>query len=157
MYKRQDEKLRVKQEAIARKQFKVTKAFNIAMTTADTYMAAQKAYLSQMQFDPTSPIRAKIAAGVAVAAGLAKVAAISRTQFQSSAGGSPAIASGSNGSSEAGERTDPAFNIVGMGSNNQLLEAIQAQFDKPLKAYVVSREVTRQQNLDAAINTGASI
>lgn len=148
-----DEKLRVKQEAIARKQFKVTKAFNIAMTIADTYMAAQKAYLSQMQFDPTSPIRAKIAAGIAVAAGLAKVAAISRTQFQTTAPSTPTNV-GSGGS--VGGRAEPSFNIVGRSNDNILLSAIQSQFDQPLRAYVVARDVTNQQQLDGVISTSAS-
>lgn len=148
-----DEKLRIKQEAIERKKFKMQKAANIANALMDTYSAA-----AGVLADTKGGSFARIAGMIAtIGAGLAQVAAISRQKFQSSAGGSPAIASGSNGDSGAGERTDPAFNIVGMGSNNQLLEAIQAQFDKPLKAYVVSREVTRQQNLDAAINTGASL
>tara|TARA_B110000090_G_scaffold160667_1_gene177104 strand:- start:42 stop:1997 length:1956 start_codon:yes stop_codon:yes gene_type:complete len=148
-----DEKLRVKQETIARKQFKVTKAFNIAMTIADTYMAAQKAYLSQMQFDPTSPIRAKIAAGVAVAAGLAKVAAIARTTFQSTAPSTPTNNGGGGGSSA---RPEPSFNVVGRSGDSLLINAIQAQFGQPLKAYVVSREVTSQQQLDGIIVNQAS-
>ena len=148
-----DEKLRVKQEAIARKQFKVTKAFNIAMTIADTYMAAQKAYLSQMQFDPTSPIRAKIAAGIAVAAGLAKVAAISRTQFQTTA---PSTPTNVGGGGSIGGRAEPSFNIVGRSNDNILLSAIQSQFDQPLRAYVVARDVTNQQQLDGVISTSAS-
>jgi len=148
-----DEKLRVKQEAIARKQFKVTKAFNIAMTIADTYMAAQKAYLSQMTFDPTAPIRAKIAAGVAVAAGLAKVAAISRTQFQTTA---PSTPTNVGGGGSIGGRAEPSFNIVGRSNDNILLSAIQSQFDQPLRAYVVARDVTNQQQLDGVISTSAS-
>ena len=149
-----DEKLRVKQEAIARKQFKVTKAFNIAMTIADTYMAAQKAYLSQMTFDPTAPIRAKIAAGVAVAAGLAKVAAIARTTFQSTAPSTPTNTGGGGG--DGSVRTEPSFNIVGRSNDNILLSAIQSQFDQPLKAYVVARDITNQQQLDGIISTSAS-
>ena len=149
-----DEKLRVKQEAIARKQFKVTKAFNIAMTIADTYMAAQKAYLSQMTFDPTAPIRAKIAAGVAVAAGLAKVAAIARTTFQTTAPSTPTNTGGGGG--DGSVRTEPSFNIVGRSNDNILLSAIQSQFDQPLKAYVVARDITNQQQLDGIISTSAS-
>ena len=149
-----DEKLRVKQEAIARKQFKVTKAFNIAMTIADTYMAAQKAYLSQMTFDPTAPIRAKIAAGIAVASGLAKVAAISRTTFQSTAPSTPTNIGRGGGGGDA--RAEPSFNIVGRSGDSLLINAIQAQFDKPLKAYVVARDVTNQQQLDGAISASSS-
>ena len=153
-----DEKLRVKQEAIARKQFNVTKAFNIAMTIVDTYMAAQKAYLSQMQFDPTSPIRATIAAGVAVAAGLAKVAAISRTTFKSTSPSTPTNIGGGGSSSGGGTaRAEPSFNIVGRSGDSLLINAIQAQFDKPLKAYVVSTEVTSQQQLDGIIINEAGV
>jgi hypothetical protein len=152
-----DEKLRVKQEAIARKQFKVTKAFNIAMTIADTYMAAQKAYLSQMTFDPTAPIRAKIAAGIAVASGLAKVAAISRTTFQSTAPSTPTNIGG-GGSLSGGGRSESSFNIVGgRTKEDALLGAIQAQFDQPLKAYVVSGDVTSQQELDRVIVSSSSL
>jgi hypothetical protein len=153
-----DEKLRVKQEAIARKQFKVTKAFNIAMTIADTYMAAQKAYLSQMLIaSPTAPIRAKIAAGIAVASGLAKVAAISRTTFQSTAPSTPTNIGG-GGSLSGGGRSESSFNIVGgRTKEDALLGAIQAQFDQPLKAYVVSGDVTSQQELDRVIVSSSSL
>lgn len=65
--------------------FKVQKAFNIAQVLIDTYFAAQKAYNSQMTLTPDSPIRATIAAAAAVASGLARVAAIKRTEFNSSA------------------------------------------------------------------------
>jgi hypothetical protein len=116
-------------------------------------MAAQKAYLSQMQFDPTSPIRAKIAAGIAVAAGLAKVAAISRTQFQTTA---PSTPTNVGGGGSVGGRAEPSFNIVGRSNDNILLSAIQSQFDQPLRAYVVARDVTNQQQLDGVISTSAS-
>ena len=36
-------------------------------------------------------------------------------------------------------------------ADNLLINAIQAQFGKPLKAYVVSRDVTTQQQLDGII------
>lgn len=149
-----DEKLRVKQEKIARKKFKVMKAFNLATALADTYLSAQKAYLSQLQYDPTSPIRAKIAAGIALAGGLANVAAIARTKFESSSGTSPRIEGFSGGSSS--ERAEPSFNIVGRSNDNILMSAIQSQFDQPLRAYVVARDVTNQQQLDGVISGAAS-
>jgi len=149
-----DEKLRVRQEKIARKKFKVMKAFNLATALADTYLSAQKAYLSQLQYDPTSPIRAKIAAGIALAGGLANVAAIARTKFESSSGTSPRIEGFSGGSSS--ERAEPSFNIVGRSNDNILMSAIQSQFDQPLRAYVVARDVTNQQQLDGVISGAAS-
>ena len=53
------------------------KAFAVAQVGIDTYIAAQKAYSSQLIVgDPTSPIRGTIAAAVAVAGGLANLAKI---------------------------------------------------------------------------------
>lgn len=147
-----DEKLRVKQEAIERKRFKMQKALDIGMAIMDTAAAMMRALVI---FGPT-PV-GFAAAGVAAAFGAVQIAMIARQKFQTTASGSPRAAGGSNsgGSSGGSDRADPSFNIVGMSGNSQLLEAIQSQFDKPLQAYVVSREVTRQQNLDAAIQTGA--
>jgi len=63
---------------------KAGKALAIATTTIDTYIGAQKAYNSQLQLDPTSPIRAAIAAATAVIAGLARVNAIRKTKVPDS-------------------------------------------------------------------------
>jgi hypothetical protein len=146
-----DEKLRVKQEQIARKQFNVEKAFKIAMAIADTASSASKAYASQLSIPtPDALVRAAAAAKVATAFGLAQVAMIARTKFKTAAPSTPANASlGSSGGTT--ERADPSFNIVGRSGDNLLINAIQAQFDKPLKAYVVSRDVTNQQQLDGMI------
>ena len=146
-----DEKLRVKQEQIARKQFNVEKAFKIAMAIADTASSASKAFLGQLTVpSPANLIAAAKAAKIATAFGLAQVAMIARTKFKSSAPSTPANASlGSSGGTT--ERADPSFNIVGRSGDNLLINAIQAQFDKPLKAYVVSRDVTNQQQLDGMI------
>lgn len=51
----------------------------------------------------------------------------------------------------------PAFNIVGTSSGNQIAEAIGQQNDKPIKAYVVSNEVSNQQALDRNIEQVAAI
>lgn len=57
------------------------KAAAIAQTTIDTYLAAQKAYTSQLiAGDPTSPVRGAIAAASAVASGLANVKKITSTK-----------------------------------------------------------------------------
>ena len=153
-----DEKLRVKQEKIARKQFAVEKAFKIGMAIADTASSALRAFSSQINpLDPTSLARAVVAASAATAFGLAQVAMIARTKFQSSAPASPANASLGGGSGGNSGRAEPSFNIVGRSNENILLNAIQAQFDKPLKAYVVARDVTNQQQLDGIISNTSSI
>lgn len=141
-----DEDLRVKQEAIKKKQFKQQKAFNIAMAVISTYSAAAK-----VLDDTKGGSFARIAGMVAViGAGLAQVSAISRQKYQSSSANTPIRTSGGAGGG-ASERADPSFNIVGRSNDNLLINAIQAQFGKPLKAYVVSRDVTTQQQLDGMI------
>ena len=59
------------------------KAFAMAATTIDTYLAAQKAYTSQLAIPtPDAPVRAGVAAGVAIAQGLARVAKIATVKPQ---------------------------------------------------------------------------
>ena len=145
-----DEKLRVKQEKIERKKFETNKAANIATALIDTSMAA----VGVMK-DAKGGFFARLAQAIpTIAFGLAQVASISRQKFQSSGSKSP-INVGGGGNSSSSERSEPSFNVVGRSGDSILLNAIQAQFDKPLKAYVVSRDVTNQQQLDGVISTEA--
>jgi hypothetical protein len=65
---------------IAGQETELGKAFAVIQTTLSTYQAAQQAYASQLTIPtPDAPIRAQIAAGVAIAAGLARVVAIQNT------------------------------------------------------------------------------
>ena len=142
-----DENLRVKQDAINKKKFKQTKALNLSMALIDTYAGA-----TQVLADKKLPSWAKIPMMVSIiGAGLAQVAAISRQKFQSSSANTPIRTTADSGGGGTTERADPSFNIVGRSNENLLINAIQAQFDKPLKAYVVSRDVTNQQQLDGMI------
>ena len=51
----------------------------------------------------------------------------------------------------------PSFNVVGAAAQNQLASVIAGQFQQPVKAYVVSSDVTTAQELDRKIIQGASI
>ena len=51
----------------------------------------------------------------------------------------------------------PAFNIVGASAESQLADTIAGQQERPVKAYVVSNDVSSQQALDRNIVKGASI
>ena len=127
-------------EESAKKAFNRNKAISIAETLVNTYMAAQKAYASQIiPLDPTSVIRAQIAAGIAVASGLAKVAAIKSTQFTGGGGGGSAsggsIGSGGGGIQSVG---------VDVGS---LVPNQQNATPEPVRAYVVENEISNKQAL----------
>jgi len=152
-----DEKLRLKQEEIEKKRFKVDKAFRISMALMDTASSALKAYVSQLSFDPTSPIRAALAAAAATAFGLAQVATISKQQFQSSASAAPpSVGVGSAAGAETSVQA-PDFNVVGQSNVSQLAQLVQAQLDKPFKTYVVAKDVTTAQELDRNRVSAATI
>jgi hypothetical protein len=135
-----------KSEKAAKRAFQVQKAANIASALISTYQSATSAYASQFTPIPTpdSPIRGGIAAGLAVAAGLANVAKIGQQKFESpSAGGSTPVATGGLGGSGGGIMS-PSFNVVGNSGINQLAQLQQT----PMQAYVVSGNVTTAQSLD---------
>ena len=141
-----------KDEESQRKAFNVKKAAGIAQATIDTYQAAAGAYKSQMTIPtPDAPVRAAIAAAFAVASGLARVKAIASTKFE----GGGATGSGGGGSTPPAAASTPAnFNIVGNSGTNQLLEGLNAS---PMKAYVVSGDVTSAQSLDRNKRQTASL
>ena len=130
-----------KSEKAAKKAFQVQKAANIATALITTYQNATSAYASQFTPIPTpdSPIRGGIAAGIAVASGLANVAKISQQKFE---GGSASGGGGGVGGSIPS--ASPSFNVVGNSGMNQLAQIQQT----PMQAYVVSGEVTSAQALD---------
>jgi hypothetical protein len=107
-------------EEAAKKAFERNKSISIAETIISTYLAAQKAYTSQLTLTPDSPIRAQIAAAVAIASGLARVAVIKSTKFDGggSAGGGGAAggSAGSVGGGAGGSILNP-FGTEGGGTN----------------------------------------
>ena len=130
-----------KSEKAAKRAFQVQKAANIATALITTYQNATSAYASQFTPIPTpdSPIRGAIAAGIAVASGLANVAKIGQQKFE---GGTPVSDSGGGGGSIPS--ITPSFNVVGNSGVNQLAQLQQ----QPVQAFVVSGSVTTAQSLD---------
>jgi len=130
---------------LAGRETEAGRALAITSTLISTYSTAQKAYESQFLPipDPTSTVRGALAAAAAVASGLANVRAIA------SGGKSRPSANQSKVNVEA-----PDFNIVGASSESQLAQSISQQQTKPIKAFVVGKDITTQQELDRnTINT----
>jgi hypothetical protein len=129
-------------EAQQRKAFAIQKGVSIATATIDTFLAAQGAYRSQMAIStPDAPVRAAVAAGIAIAQGLARVAIISKQQFKGSGAPSGGGASGGSIPSTGGEGTtapSPANFAFLQNQPNQ---------QPPLQAYVVGTQVS--SNLEA--------
>jgi hypothetical protein len=128
------------------KAFNRSKSLNIAEAIISTISSAQKAYQSQFSPIPTvdSPVRGGIAAAIAVAGGLARVAAIKAQKFSFTEKNpsTPSIPTGGGASIP-----QPQFNIVGQSGTNQLAQGIGGQFNQPLRAYVVGQDVTTSQQL----------
>ena len=130
---------------------KFGKAIAVVQAIRDTYTGANKA-LAQ------GGIFGFIGAAAVIASGLANVKQITASKdpaapsFARGAGGSPSVSTPATAAS-----TPPAFNIVGASDTNQLAEAIGGQSQQPVKAYVVSNDVSTAQELDRNIVQGASI
>ena len=146
-----DEALRLKQEKIEKKRFQMNKAANIATATINTYLAATDV-LAREKLGVVGKIAAMT---LVIGAGLLQVAAIARQQFVSSA--STAGGAFSGGSGGLGGVQAPDFNIVGASPSNQLAAAVQGQFQQPVKAYVVSKDVSTAQEMDRNIIGSASL
>jgi hypothetical protein len=94
------------------------------------------------------------------------------SSVKSAVGGAKSVASSIGGSGGAGggnisspiapsiptaTSTPPSFNVVGSSDTNQLASAIGGQSQKPIKAFVVSSDVSTSQELDRNIITEAGI
>lgn len=115
------------------------KAASIALATINTYEAATAA----LGMKPYTPANIAQAAAV-VLAGLAQVRNIVNTKLPNEKGGGINV--------EA-----PDFNIVGASPESQLAQTVAGQQQKPLKAFVVGKEITYHQELERNILTTAGL
>lgn len=131
---------------IVGKNSKFGKAIAIVQAIRDTYAGANKALSS------APPPFNFISAAATVAAGIANVRQIARTKEPQAPVG---VSTG--GATSIPASTPPAFNVIGTTGTNQLAEAIAGQTQKPVRAYVVSNEVTSAQSLDRNIVSEATL
>jgi hypothetical protein len=131
-------------EKSAKRAFQINKANSLAQAIVATYQNATKAYGSQIIIgDPTSIPRAQIAGGLALAAGLANVAKIAKTQYQSTSAGGGGGGTGGGGSLGSGgggaamTSVTPSFNPL----NTSFLNNRPAQTGA-VQAYVLSSNVS---------------
>ena len=158
-----DQKLEYAQKGLAGlaanlgKETAAGKAAAIASTLISTYQGAQDSYTSLAKIPVVGPALGIAAAAAAVAGGLKTVQSIRATKTPETAGISSGGANISSPSRPAPPSVPPAFNIVGASDTNQLAEAIGGQAQQPVKAFVVSNDVTTAQELDRNIVKGASL
>ncbi len=136
----------------------------IASTTIETYKAAQGAFASQMiPGDPSSLIRGYVAAGSAVATGIANVKKIMAVNPKGG-NSTPSGSSGGGGSVGGGNRT--ISSTVGggmimrdMGDQTEVIAKgmSKALKDNPQRTAVVVDDVTAKQSDDMNRNRAAAI
>lgn len=137
-----------------RKAFKIQKAANIAQALVDTYASANASYNAMAGIPYVGPVLGGVAAAAAVAAGLLNVKSISQQEFQ---GGSTGGGGGNPYSSIGMQSQAPDFNVVGQSGFNQVATALGENNSTPVKAYVVSGDVTTAQALDNNIIDTATL
>jgi chemotaxis protein histidine kinase CheA len=121
----------------------IAKGVAVAQATIDTYKGAVSAYSAMSGIPIVGPVLGAVAAGVVVAAGVANVKKILSTKPVEK--GSP-----SGAASGAAAPQAPSFNLVQGTGANQISDALKKQ-QQPVKAYVVSSDVTTSQSLDRNI------
>ena len=117
------------------------KAAAIAEATIQMFLSAQKAYAATVGIPVVGPVLAPINAGLAIAAGIKNIKAITSVKVPNDTGGGGNIPATSGG---GGTVVSPNFNVVGNSGLNQLSQLQQ----KPTKAYVVSGDMSTAQSLD---------
>jgi hypothetical protein len=127
------------------------KAAAVAQATISTYQAAVSSYNSLSGIPIVGPALGAVAAGVAVASGIANVNKILSVQTPGGGGG------GGTAPTAAAMPSPPSFNTVGSSSTNQLAQTIGSQSQTPIKSYVVASDVSTAQALDRNIISNASI
>ena len=141
---------------LAGKDSKVGKAMAIASATISGVEGVQNAYSTAQKspittFFPAYPI---VQAGLAGAVALKNIAAIK--SVKADGGGSTSVPTPASGGGST-PSIPPAFNVVGASDTNQLADAIGSQTQEPVRAFVVSNDVTTAQSMDRNIVDGASI
>lgn len=100
-------------------------------------------------------VKNNISAGIGIAS--STVATAKALSALKAGGSAPSASVGSTRGASSQAAVAPSFNIVGQTGTNQLAESIGGQQKQPIKAYVVSSDVTSAQSMERNIVEGASI
>ena len=121
------------------------KAFAITQETIDTFASANAAYKAMAGIPVVGPGLGAVAAGAAIAAGIANVKAIASTGDGGGGGSTPGGSGGAGSAPPAPQMMSGAFELSGVSA------------PEPVKAFVVTDEMTDSQNQLANIRRRATI
>lgn len=121
--------------SIARARANTGVANTAAMSLPIPFSAIQIAANEAMFAKET--LMTKVGAGI----GIANILATTISSFKT-----PSVSSSGGGGGNVVQAPD--FNVVGTSSTDQLAQAVSGKVNEPLKAYVVGKDITNQQELD---------
>ncbi|OUX36611.1 MAG: hypothetical protein CBE33_05300 [Candidatus Pelagibacter sp. TMED273] len=134
------------------------KAAAIAQAIINSYLGFTEVLKTPTTIpEPLGSIQKAISAASILASGLQTVRQITSVKTPNTGGGGISVGGGRGSTAAPTSATPPAFNVVGASDTNQLAEAINGREQKPVKAFVVSSDVSNAQSLDRNIIETASI
>lgn len=135
--------------ALAERGSALGKAVAVSQAVMSTYQGINKALAETTDPTPTQSLRFANAAAVGIM-GFLNVSKILSTQTATTGG------SFSGGSANNSGASAPSFNLVQGSGTNQIADGLNSQ-NEPLRAFVVSGDVTSAQGLDRNIQGDASL
>jgi hypothetical protein len=133
------------------------KAAGVAQATISTYQSAVQSYNSLSGIPVVGPALGAVAAGVAVASGIANVKKILAVKVPGGGGGGSAPSGGGGSAPSGGGGFTPNFNVVGASSQNQLAETVAGSTSEPTRAYVVYDDVKKAGDIESNAIAAAGI
>lgn len=145
---------------LAGKQTAAGKALGISQALVNTYIGVTEALKQKSTLPSPFDVVAKVAnVATVIATGFKAVKAITAVKVPGGGGGGGAapspISVSSATAATAAPAAAPSFNVVGTSGQNQIAQSLGNQ--APVKAYVVSNDVTTAQSLDRNIVNTATI
>ena len=134
------------------------KAAAIAQATINTYQGITEVWSTKSTLpEPFATISRIASTATVLASGLSAVKSIKSQKLPAGASGGGISSASAPSIPTMAQAQAPQFNIVGSSGTNQLASAIGGQTQQPIKAYVVSNDVTTGQSLDRNIVESATI
>ena len=133
---------------LAKKGSALAKGVAVSQAIISTYQGVNKALAETTDVTPTQTLRFANAAAVGIAGALNVAKILSTNESGDVSGGGV--------SATASAPAAPSFNVVQGTGTNQIAEGLQGS-NEPIKAFVVSSDVTTSQSLDRNIIDDASI
>jgi hypothetical protein len=131
------------------------KSFALAEIVANTAIGFSNALVVAQEQSLSAPPVSTLAYPLFYASQIASVLAAAAKAKSILSGGS--ATGGGTGSRPQLQVEAPDFNVVGASPESQLAQTVAGQQTKPLRAFVVGKDITNQQELDRNIKTTAGL